>query len=149
MIKSLCISNLKHFCVVKQSCRKFQNFSLVKSKLCNRQCISDLPRRFKKTDKSNVSSFFVPVPVKTSPDDINVGVELSGRLKKQDLLRVLTKFYQKPEIRLLCAESGLDDNLQHQAFISFRRYCIENDLPPDLHVILSDILQGSFILYLH
>lgn len=100
-------------------------------------------KRTKKYDRGSGSSLFVPIPVKTNPDDINVGVELSGRLKKQDLLKILTKFYQKPEIRLLSAESGLDDNLLHQAFISFRKHCIENDLPADLHVSISDILQGT------
>lgn len=36
------------------------------------------------------------------------------------------------------------DYLQHQAYISFRRYCLEaNTLPVDLHVVISDILQGA------
>lgn len=34
--------------------------------------------------------------------------------------------------------------LQHQAFISFRRYCLEAEaLPVDLHLVVSDILQGA------
>lgn len=34
--------------------------------------------------------------------------------------------------------------MQHQAYISFRRYCLEaNTLPVDLHVVISDILQGA------
>nr|CAD7411137.1 unnamed protein product [Timema poppensis] len=34
--------------------------------------------------------------------------------------------------------------LLHQAYVSFRRYCLEADaLPVDLHVVISDILQGA------
>lgn len=34
--------------------------------------------------------------------------------------------------------------MQHQAYISFRRFCLEaNTLPVDLHVVISDILQGA------
>lgn len=36
------------------------------------------------------------------------------------------------------------DDLQQQAFNSFRRYCLEAEtLPVDLHVVISDILQGA------
>ncbi|CAH0668913.1 unnamed protein product [Spodoptera exigua] len=89
------------------------------------------------------SALFVPVPVKPNPDDINIGAEITGRLKKQDLLKILNKFYQKPEVRVLASENGLDEQLLHQAFLSFRRHCLEHDLPPDLHIIISDIIQGA------
>lgn len=100
-------------------------------------------KRSKKHDKSNPSALFVPVPVKPNPDDINIGEEFTGRLKKQDLLKILNKFYQKPEVRVLASNNGLDDQLLHQAFLSFRRHCLEHDLPPDLHIIISDILVGK------
>ncbi|XP_041972832.1 ATP-dependent RNA helicase SUV3 homolog, mitochondrial [Aricia agestis] len=100
-------------------------------------------KRGKKHDKGNPSALFVPVPVKPNSDDINIGEEFTGRLKKQDLLKILNKFYQKPEVRVLSAENGLDDQLLHQAFLSFRRHCLEHDLPPDLHIIISDILAGA------
>ncbi|CAH2091801.1 unnamed protein product [Euphydryas editha] len=100
-------------------------------------------KRTKKHDKGNPSALFVPVPVKPNPDDINIGEEFTGRLKKQDLLKILNKFYQKPEVRLLASENGLDDQLLHQAFLSFRRHCLEHDLPPDLHITISDILVGA------
>lgn len=66
-------------------------------------------KRFKKDD--NLSTLFVPVPVKPSPDDINVGAELTGRLNKSDLLKVLNRFYQKPEIKQLALENGLDSKM--------------------------------------
>ncbi|KPI91178.1 PREDICTED: ATP-dependent RNA helicase SUV3 homolog, mitochondrial [Papilio xuthus] len=100
-------------------------------------------KRTKKHDKGGLSTLFTPVPVKPNPDDINVGEEFTGRLKKQDLLKILNKFYQKPEIRSLASENGLDDQLLHQAFLSFRRHCLEHDLPPDIHIIISDILHGA------
>lgn len=41
-------------------------------------------------------------------------------------------------------EYGLNRNLFHHAFLSFRRFCLESDpLPSHLHIVLSDILQGS------
>lgn len=61
-----------------------------------------------KKDDTNLSSLFKPVPVKPNPDDINVGAELTGNLNKSDLLKVLNKFYQKPEIRSLAMDNGLD-----------------------------------------
>lgn len=100
-------------------------------------------KRTKKHDRGGPSALFTPVPVKPNPDDINVGEEFTGRLKKQDLLKILNKFYQKPEIRVLASENGLDDQLLHQAFLSFRRHCLEHDLPPDLHITISDILHGK------
>lgn len=36
------------------------------------------------------------------------------------------------------------DYLQGQAFTNFKQYCLETEsLPVDLHVVLSDILQGA------
>lgn len=99
-------------------------------------------RRTKKQNKGKPSVLFTPVPVKVNADDINIGEEFTGRIKKQDLLKILNKFYQKPEVRAFAAENGLDDHLLHQAFLSFRRHCLENDLAPDLHITISDILQG-------
>lgn len=106
-------------------------------------------KRGKKHDKGNSAPLFVPVPVKPNPDDINIGEEFTGRLKKQDLLKILNRFYQKPEVRVLASENGLDDQLLHQAFLSFRRHCLEHDLPPDLHIIISDVLLGKdFFIFL-
>lgn len=51
------------------------------------------------------------MPVKPSPDDINVGAELTGRLNKGDLLKILNRFYQKPEIKQLALENGLDSKI--------------------------------------
>ncbi|XP_022916085.1 ATP-dependent RNA helicase SUV3 homolog, mitochondrial [Onthophagus taurus] len=100
--------------------------------------------RGKKDDSGNISSLFIPVPVKPNPDDINVGAELTGTLNKADLLKVLNKFYQRKDIKQLLTDNGLDNYLQHQAYVSFRRYCLEaKNLPVDLHVVISDILQGA------
>ncbi|XP_044730588.1 ATP-dependent RNA helicase SUV3 homolog, mitochondrial, partial [Chrysoperla carnea] len=97
-----------------------------------------------KKDSSKLSTLFVPVPVKSNPDDINVGAELTGKLNKSDVMKILNKFYQKKEIKSLAMENGLDNYLLHQAYVSFRRYCLETDaLPVDVHIVLSDILQGS------
>lgn len=68
-----------------------------------------MQKRYKKDD--NLSTLFVPVPVKPTPDDINVGAELTGRLNKGDLLKILNRFYQKPEIKQLALENGLDSKI--------------------------------------
>ncbi|GJQ83874.1 hypothetical protein Trydic_g6752 [Trypoxylus dichotomus] len=97
-----------------------------------------------KKDDSAISSLFIPVPVKPNSDDINIGAELTGSLNKADLLKVLTKFYQRKEMKQLLSDHGLDNYLQHQTYVSFRRYCLEaKTIPADLHVVISDILQGA------
>ncbi|KAL7727993.1 hypothetical protein ACLKA6_018917 [Drosophila palustris] len=94
--------------------------------------------------ETNVSALFKPVPVQANVDDEDVGSELVGKLEKSEVLKILNKFAQRREIKALCSENGLDSYLQQQAFGSFRRYCIEADnLPVDLHIIFSDIMQGA------
>lgn len=74
---------------------------------CIRKSVSYVPNRGKKDD-TNLSALFIPVPVKPNPDDINVGAELTGSLNKSDLQKILNKFYQNPEIKILAVEHGLD-----------------------------------------
>lgn len=88
----------------------------------------------------------MPVPVKLSnnPDDINVGEELTTKIKKEDLLKLLNQLSKRPEVTSWSQENGLDARLFHQAFVSFRRYCMESEqLPVDLHVVFSDLLRGA------
>ncbi|EZA53186.1 ATP-dependent RNA helicase SUV3-like protein, mitochondrial [Ooceraea biroi] len=105
------------------------------------------PCRGKKDDSSSTTpeSLFHPVPIKPTPDDINIGAELTGSsIQKKDLLKILNSFVQKTEIKKLAEQYGLDSYLQGQAFTSFRQYCFETQtLPVDLHIVLSDILQGA------
>ncbi|XP_028049728.2 ATP-dependent RNA helicase SUV3 homolog, mitochondrial [Monomorium pharaonis] len=104
-------------------------------------------RRGKKSDSNTnlPESLFHPVPIKPNPDDINVGAELTGSLlKKTDLLKILNTFSQKTEIKELAQQYGLHSYLQGQAFTNFKQYCLETEsLPVDLHIVLSDILQGA------
>ena len=67
-----------------------------------------LPQRRHKSD--DISRLFVPVPIRPSQsDDINaVGAELAGKLVKPAVLRILNKFYQRPKIRTISLENGLD-----------------------------------------
>ncbi|XP_071440725.1 ATP-dependent RNA helicase SUV3 homolog, mitochondrial [Hetaerina americana] len=135
--------NLNLLCrmYVRKEClaRHFPSHALRTPKIC----ATYFQNRGKK-DEANISSLFIPVPVKPNPDDINVGAELTGSVDKGDLLKILNKFYQKKELKLLAMENGLDNYLLHQAFVSFRRFCLEAvTLPADLHVVVSDILQGA------
>jgi len=39
---------------------------------------------------------------------------------------------------------SVEGRLFHQAYVGFRRFCIESEnLPADLHIVLSDILQDA------
>lgn len=59
-------------------------------------------------DINNINKLFHPVPIKSNPDDINIGNELSGNLNKRDLLVILNKFIEMKEIKSLSMECGLD-----------------------------------------
>ncbi|CAJ1048862.1 ATP-dependent RNA helicase SUPV3L1%2C mitochondrial [Xyrichtys novacula] len=91
------------------------------------------------------TSLFVPVSLKTDNSaDGSVGAELAQPLDKNELLKLLNRFYKRKEMQKLAADAGLDVRLFHQAFINFRKYVLENtSLPADLHIILSDICYGA------
>ena len=60
------------------------------------------------------------------------------------LLRIITDFYRRDEVKKLAADQGLDLRLFQDAYVSFRKFCIQSTvLPVDLHIILSDIISGS------
>ncbi|KAG7177390.1 ATP-dependent RNA helicase SUV3-like [Homarus americanus] len=87
--------------------------------------------------KDEISHLFIPVPVKARQDEINVGEEMAGPLKKEDILRVLNRFYTNEDIKELAKENGLDNYLYQQTFISFRKFCLDSEsLPVDLHIII-------------
>lgn len=68
-----------------------------------------IQKRLKKTNPANVSSLFKPLEVKISNDEDNVGAEITGaKVDKNDIARILNKFVQLREIRMLCLENGLD-----------------------------------------
>lgn len=74
--------------------------------------VGALQARGKSDDaKQNLSSLFKPVQIKPNTDDINVGVELVGKLNKGDVLQILNQFTQKKQIKDLCKEHGLDCNI--------------------------------------
>ncbi|KAK3581836.1 hypothetical protein CHS0354_007239 [Potamilus streckersoni] len=103
--------------------------------------------RTKSDNSKDINSLFQPIPFRkqeNNADDINIGEELSGEVKKDDLLKLLNQFYRRPEVRRAATENGLDQKLFHQAYISFRQFCLESEmLPADLHIVFSDLLQGA------
>lgn len=60
-----------------------------------------------KNESFKVSRLFEPSNVKVSTDS-ELGIELTGKINKSDILKVLNKFSQKKENRSLCLEYGLD-----------------------------------------
>ncbi|KAG8179424.1 hypothetical protein JTE90_026323 [Oedothorax gibbosus] len=99
-----------------------------------------------KSGKDDLSSIVIPVPFTpaNNSDDINVGEELSKKINKDDILKIINQFYKQPEVAIQVAENGLDSKLFHRAAISFRNFCMESEkLPVELHIIFSDILQNA------
>lgn len=116
---------LKNSNRIRVLCTVAQNLCLSQPKLLSENgarcsfAFLQQQRRGKKDDV-NISSLFIPVPVKAkpNPDDINVGAELTGELNKADLLKVLNKFYQQKEIKQLLQENGLDSKLLFVSFVT-------------------------------
>lgn len=61
------------------------------------------------TDESSncISKLFQPVTIKEE-DSGNIGVELTGKINKPELLKALNQFSQKKEVYNLCKQYGLD-----------------------------------------
>uniref|UniRef100_A0A671EJW1 ATP-dependent RNA helicase SUPV3L1, mitochondrial n=1 Tax=Rhinolophus ferrumequinum TaxID=59479 RepID=A0A671EJW1_RHIFE len=92
--------------------------------------------------KAPNTSLFVPLTVKPQGPsaDGDVGAELTRPLDKNEVKKILDKFYKRKEIQKLGADYGLDARLFHQAFISFRNYIMQShSLDVDIHIILNDI----------
>ncbi|GFR98358.1 ATP-dependent RNA helicase SUV3 homolog, mitochondrial-like Protein [Elysia marginata] len=117
------------------------------SVLSHIHCLKNSKRFKSRKSNDSLSSIIQPLPVKPASrntDDINIGEELTGALKKDKLLKLLAQFYNRDAVKKLAFENGLDNRLFHKAFISFRKFCFDSEqLPVDLHVVVSDILQGS------
>lgn len=107
-------------------CYLLNNVAQHKWSLATHRTISVSAGKYGKRDEINLSSLFKPVSVKNSPDDINIGAELTGTLDKSELVKLLNKFTQKKEIRALCVENGID-----REFSCFSRFLTRPDaLPP-------------------
>uniref|UniRef100_A0A0G2K9R3 ATP-dependent RNA helicase SUPV3L1, mitochondrial n=1 Tax=Rattus norvegicus TaxID=10116 RepID=A0A0G2K9R3_RAT len=92
--------------------------------------------------KAPNTSLFVPLTVKPQGPsaDGDVGAELTRPLDKNEVKKILDKFYKRQEIQKLSADYGLDARLFHQAFISFRNYIMQShSLDVDIHIVLNDI----------
>ncbi|XP_057341686.1 ATP-dependent RNA helicase SUV3 homolog, mitochondrial isoform X1 [Microplitis mediator] len=100
----------------------------------------------KKPEESSdvINSLFHPVPVLPDLENKNLGAEITSKLNRADVQKVLATFHQQRDVRSLAKDYGLTENLQRLALNSFRVYCDNPEtLPVDLYVIISDILQGA------
>ncbi|XP_017892243.1 ATP-dependent RNA helicase SUV3 homolog, mitochondrial isoform X2 [Ceratina calcarata] len=101
-------------------------------------------RRKQTKNDPSISSLFKPVTVKVETNDRNVGVELTGSLSKRVIIQILCNFANKNTVKELSTKHGLDDAIFNTAMGNFRKYCVDsNSLPPDLHIVLSDIINGA------
>ena len=67
-------------------------------------------RSYKTDSYPSISKLVVPVKVKHDPCDINVGTELTGKLNKDEILTIISKFCQREQVKVAAAELGLDSN---------------------------------------
>lgn len=58
-------------------------------------------------DDSSVTKFFHPAPLKEYSGE-NIGMQLVGKLKTKDVLRVMNSFSAQKKISLLCKEYKID-----------------------------------------
>lgn len=143
-------------------------FNCKKSDAINAISCAFVTRGAKDDSSNSISKLFQPAAIKEI-DASNIGVELTGKINKTQLLKVLNQFSQKNEISVLCKEYGLDgmyevqtvqnivlsnsmnrnephitDYTRQQSFASFRRYCFELDkLPTELYIKIYDIIHGA------
>lgn len=110
-IRSLCLTSNNMLRLMRCSlcCYRILNsFPELVSRRSHRKWLSLCQVLGKKVDDSNLSALFVPVPVKPTSDDINVGTELTGSLNKNDLVKVLNRFQQHQDVKVILAENGFD-----------------------------------------
>ncbi len=139
--------SLRSYLFVQKKCRYLSmNYSILKKSMISLNINLNKSNIRYKSDKTDLDSIVIPVSVKETknPDDINVGEELSGnKLAKTDLIFILNQFLQRSVIRKLSEENGLNAKLFNQAFVSFRKFCVDSQvLAPELHIVFSDILQN-------
>lgn len=85
------------------------NISRGRKRLTISKLLDDEPTKPKGISREmNVSRLIVPVEVPASADESNVGSELSGEIKQELLVPILSKFYQRQETRQAANEEGLD-----------------------------------------
>ncbi|XP_032807832.1 ATP-dependent RNA helicase SUPV3L1, mitochondrial isoform X2 [Petromyzon marinus] len=104
-----------------------------------------LPSAFSSGPRPADTSLFVPLVVQPAVgSEEDIGAELTQSLDKNEVLKILNKFYKRKEMQKLGVDNGLDARLFHQAFISFRKWVMEsNALPVEFHIALSDISYGA------
>lgn len=111
----------KSSCKLASICASTQNNLLLYRMARNHRFLLGCSSRGKRDDNTNLSTLFRPVPIKQSIDDINIGLELTGNLDKSELLKILNKFTQKKEVKILCMENGLDSEFSVIASFQFSK----------------------------
>ena len=130
----------------------------------SRCCPGSLSYQLRRKSSTPISTLVVPVPIDPLQSDgsSDVGEEITGKLNREEVLKVLNLFYRRPEIKKLAEEHGIDSKCNqfdftmlfktwistakifHQAFVSFRKYCAKSAvLPPELHILFSDVISGA------
>lgn len=57
-----------------------------------------------------IESLFKPVEVLPDPYDEHLGAEITGKLNKSDVYKVVSAFIQRKEVRDLAKDEGLSGN---------------------------------------
>ncbi|XP_076101980.1 ATP-dependent RNA helicase SUV3 homolog, mitochondrial-like [Mytilus galloprovincialis] len=137
LIKQVDVTNLtKHVLGFK---------SLQGQELYSRHSKSKKNKKSQNTPVKTLESLVEPVPyTSTHTQPHGIGEELGGTLAKEKILGILTQFYVRKEVRKFAEENGIESKFFHKSFQSFRKFCCdEENLPVELHLILSDIAAGA------
>ena len=96
----------------------------------NRSCAlsSGASRKCKTDCQPSISKLVVPVKVRHNPSDINVGNELTGKLNREAIVNAISKFYQREQVKIAAAESGLDSNREFKQKLCNKKNNRENYL---------------------
>jgi len=71
----------------------------------------------------STTHLFIPVQVRPISEGNNIGMELTGKLNKQEVLKILNKFFRRSEIKLVSVENGLDSTNPYDSIQQYFSVC--------------------------
>ncbi|KAL0281278.1 UNVERIFIED_CONTAM: hypothetical protein PYX00_002313 [Menopon gallinae] len=85
-----------------------------------------------------------PQTIQGKANNVNIGLELVGGIKQDDVNQVVKDFFGRPELYSVAEENGLNEHILQSTKVSFKKLCTDVDsLSSDLHVMLSDLINGQ------
>ncbi|ELU08439.1 hypothetical protein CAPTEDRAFT_184427 [Capitella teleta] len=111
-----------------------------------RKTMLEMKRNSKPKPAPTLESLVVPVPVEphVSKNSTDIGAELAGVLKREEVVSVFRLLSVDKSCMEVAAEKGITGDLYRKAMLDFKRFCVESiELPVEMHIILKDIANGA------